>query len=257
MTNRHRTDKPNQHRAVAGTLAAALAVLMLSAAPAGATPTATSIFDSTRDMSAGETQYVPLSVMFTNTGTNPRLTSVGFTTTTCCYTASLIGNTVYLNAKSNAELREVFPPPSNPFTATLTVVMKNDEGQSASGTMSLKTQWDSRPPAGWPTLSQSSALAPPDVEVSAFPSYFFNNAGTNPQFSNVQFSTLDYYADSSGVESGILFVKAKSEEELNDLDSPPDSPFSVGVTLQMTNDEGRVGTGTVYYTTTYTMEEDE
>ena len=53
----------------------------------------------------------------------------------------------------------------------------------------------------------------------------------------------------------MLDVRPRPSEELNALDPPPDNPFTVQVTLTMTNDEGETATGTVDYSTEYEKDE--
>ena len=48
-----------------------------------------------------------------------------------------------------------------------------------------------------------------------------------------------------------IWVAVKTAAELNALETPPPSPFSVDVTLTLINDEGDTRTGTIRITTTY------
>ena len=43
---------------------------------------------------------------------------------------------------TNAELNALDPRPDNPFTFTADVTMTNDEGQTASGTLTFETTYD-------------------------------------------------------------------------------------------------------------------
>ena len=103
-----------------------------------------------------------------------------------------------------------------------------------------------------PTLKESDEprLAPPGVLISFIASWTFDDAGTNPTITEVEFSTTDYYSTHS-ISNGIAFLEAKSSAALNALSPRPSSPFTVDVTLTMSNDEGQTATGTVEVETTY------
>lgn len=123
--------------------------------------------------------------------------------------------------------------------------------------------------SGAPALAQSTSQlvpwddeqevgAPPDVRVSLRATSVFRysgqrHAGTNPVLTDVDFSTMDYYvAADTGIEDGVLYVKAKTEDELNALPEPPDSPIKVTADVTMENDEGDSATHTVTFKTGYT-----
>ena len=234
-------------------LGAALAVLMLSTAPAMAAPSVNSEFSGTKIAAAGQLQSFPVTRVFDNAGTNPRFTSVSVSPTAYFdANSTVIGSTgqfAYFKVKTAAALNALDSPPPNPFTSTLDVTMTNDEGHTASGTISLQTRYARIEPPG-PTLSKTTANAPAGLTVSAFASYFFENAGTNPQLTAATFSTMDYYV-AAGVSGGILDIQVKTSEALNAMSPPPPNPFTVQVTLTMTNNEGETATGTVDYTTSY------
>ena len=81
----------------------------------------------------------------------------------------------------------------------------------------------------------------------------FENAGTNPRYTDAAFSpTKEWHDPVSGIQGhGGLWVKPKTTDELNALPSPPPSPFTVDVTVTMVNDEGETASGTWRYRTTY------
>ena len=96
----------------------------------------------------------------------------------------------------------------------------------------------------------TTALAPAGTTVSAFASYFFENAGSGAVLTEAEFQMLQYYdADRIGVSDGILDITVKSAAELEALPYPPPKPFEVQVTLTMTDSAGETATGTVTYTT--------
>ena len=104
-----------------------------------------------------------------------------------------------------------------------------------------------------PTLSTTTTNVPAGVTASAWPSYFFDNAGTNLRFTGLSFSTMDYYnADITGLSGeNFMQVTAKTSAELNAMSLPPPNPFTVQVTITVTNNEGQTATGTVDYVTNY------
>ena len=256
MTHRLRTDKPYQHWAVAGALAGVLAVLMLSTAPAvsAAQPTQTSSSRAVAVAQAGIFLTIGSRLQFHNEGTNPRWTNVVFSTTEYYSSTGLNSSSTffYLRVKTNAELNAMAEPPPDPFTVTVTATMTNDEGQTATGTFKFRTDWAKPPPPPGPVLKKSTAPAPAGAAVSAFAEYLFNNAGAGANFTAVSFSTMDYYVEANtGLSGGILDIRVKTSEELNAMASPPPNPFTVAVTLTVTNNAGQIATGTVDYITHY------
>ena len=240
-------------------LVAALAVLMLSTAPAVAAPSFNSERAAPRPV-PGTLINAWIKKWFANRGTNPRYTDVSPSPTEYFNAASTrisaSGQIAYYQVKTAAELNALDSPPPNPLTAQVTLTMTNDEGHTASGTISLQTTWAKAPPPPGPTLKVTTQQAPAGVTASAFASSFFDNAGTNAHFTDATFSTMDYYdADQTGVSSayftGMLDVRAKTSDELNAMSPPPPNPFTVQVTVTMTNDEGETATGTVDYVTDY------
>ena len=251
-TLRHRV--ANLFSAGRAALAAMLAAapLVLGSAPAGATPTL-----SDTDMSAPPGILVSLYAMvhFDNAGTNPRFTAATFSTREYYSETDIDDGRVFIMAKTAAQLNALPSPPSNPFTVTVTVTMTNDEGETATGDIYVKTSYartagpvPAPAPTGGPTPSDNQDLsARPGVLVSIFPEGYFDNAGTNPRIIAATFSTMEYYDASvtGAINDGRVWIRTKSNDELNALPTPPSSPFTVEVTVTMTNDEGQTATSTV------------
>ena len=63
-------------------------------------------------------------------------------------------------------------------------------------------------------------------------------------------SAAEYY-NPHYIQEGILFLRAKTAAELNAMTPPPPSPFTVDVTVTMTNDAGQTASGTITFETTY------
>ena len=82
----------------------------------------------------------------------------------------------------------------------------------------------------------------------------FDNAGTDPRFTDADFSTTRYYRN-AGVVNGRLVVDVKTAEQLSGMLEPPDSPFSVRVIVEMSNDECIDVGGELKFTTRYTRAE--
>ena len=184
---------------------------------------------------------------------NPKFTSVTFSTTDYYVDSEtgLLGKYIAVKTKTAAELNAMANPPSNPFTVTATATLTNDQGTTRTYYFEFKTAWAKNPPPV-PTLSVTSQSAPPDVSASGWASYYFSNAGAGARLTDVSFSTMDYYnASRTGLFGGFLDVTAKTSEELNAMDPAPPNPFTVEVTLTMTNNAGETATGTVVYTTSY------
>ena len=184
---------------------------------------------------------------------DPRFTSVTFSTMDY-YDDSITGlhgKYIAVKTKTAAELNAMANPPSNPFTVTADATWTDNTGTTKSARISLKTTWPKKAPPG-PTLSVTTQHAAPGSMASGWASYFFSNAGAGARLTDVSFSTMEYYdADRTGLSGTFLDVVAKSSEELNAMDSPPPNPFTVQVTLTMTNNAGQTGTGTVDYITNY------
>ena len=147
---------PHASRRRSAALAAALAVLMLSTAPAGAAPSFIQK-EASRNAPEGTMVSVWIGSVFDNAGSTPRFTSAALSTLEYCDVCATIGandTRIWYRAKTSDELNAMSPPPPTPFTVTLDVAMTNDDGETASGTLSLKTQYERvEPPAG-PSLSK-------------------------------------------------------------------------------------------------------
>ena len=231
-------------------LAAALAVLILSSAAAGAQPTAKP--NSSQRATPGFLLSINPRSHFDNPGTNPRITSASYSNTAYYVETRVARGLAFFRVKTAAQLNAMDEPPPNPFTVVASVTMTNDEGQSASNDINLITHWPKQPPPPGPVLSRSTANAPAGLTVSAFVEYFFDNPGRGAELTNASFSTLDYYVEANtGITDGFLELRVKTSEELEAMSSPPPNPFSVSVTLTMTNDAGQTATGTVDYVTQY------
>ena len=221
--------------------------------------------------------------VFDSAGTNPEFTSVSFSTEEYfdADDTGIKSGKLYVKVKTAAELSALESPPDSPFTVTADVTMSNDEGATATGTITFKTSYvrerkedrdETAPPptdeakadppgegSESPTFSQTGVIsAPPGTLVVKSADDVFDNAGTNPVLTSVSFSTADYYdADDTGIKSGSLHVKVKTAVELNALDSPPDSPFTVKAEVTMSNDEGQTAGGEISFQTSYVRESNE
>ena len=187
------------------------------------------------------------------TPTNPRFTSVTFATTDYYddSVTGLLGKNIVVKTKTAAELNAMANPPSNPFTVKADATWTDDTGKTMDWVISFKTVWPKAPPPV-PTLSVTTQHAAPGSMASGWASYFFSNAGAGAKLTDVSFSTMEYYnADRTGLFGTFLDVTAKSSEELSAMDPPPPNPFTVQVTLTMTNNAGQTVTGTVDYITNY------
>lgn len=84
---------------------------------------------------------------FDNQGTNPRFSSATFSTLDYYdETYSGIGahhdGYLFAQAKTSAELNALDTPPPDPFYVYATVTMTNDEGQTATGTITFETDYE-------------------------------------------------------------------------------------------------------------------
>ena len=236
-------------------LAAVLAVMVLGGAPAVAQPTLTL---TEVDALPGTLVRIAASDAFDDAGTKARFTEAVFSTTEYYYDNSGIMDEapefLFVMAKTAEHLNDMDSPPDSPFTVTATVTMTNDEKQTASGTITFTTTYAKASGPSQPSLTRTDVDAPPGTLVRIAASDAFDDAGTNARFTEVVFSTMEYYYDSSGIMEQapeFLFVMAKTAEDLKDMDSPPDSPFVVTARVTMTNDEEQTATGTIALETTY------
>ena len=188
-------------------------------------------------------------------GTNATLTGADFSTTEYSNTHGIRDGRLWFQIKSAAELNALASPPPSPFTVTAAVTMTNDEGQTATGTLTFRTSYarDTTEKVV-PTLAPAEARTVGAGGFASVGAYdVFDNAGTNARFTGVEFSTMEYYdGEFSGIAPhGKLWVQVKSAAELNALASPPPSPFTVTAAVTMTNDEGQTATGTLTFKTMY------
>ncbi|MCY4591692.1 MAG: hypothetical protein OXE86_14235 [Alphaproteobacteria bacterium] len=112
------------------------------------------------------------------------------------------------------------------------------------------------PAAAEPTFKTDYANvgAPAGYYITVGAEYHFNNQGTNPKFTDVSFSTTEWYSDSGITSDGRIFVEIKTADDLNALSSPPPTPFTA--TATMTNDEGETASGTFTFETYWARQED-
>ena len=195
--------------------------------------------------------------LFDNAGTNPSITGAIFSTTDYYNEHSISNGRLWLQAKSPTELNALSSPPPSPFTVDVTVTMTNDEGQTASGTITFETTYGRAPASEQPselpapTFSGTAAVnAPAGVLISATAADLFDNAGTSPRISAAVFSTTEYYRVYQ-IGDGKLFVQPMTAAELSALESPPPSPVTVDVTVTMENAEGQTASGTITFETPY------
>ncbi len=241
------------------------AVLLLGAAPAAAQPNfvqpglETLAVDQLVSFAPvgehGQTSY------FDQAGTNPRFTNVSFFPTEY-YDSRASGvrdGRIYLRTKPSADLRALPSPPPNPFSVDVRVTMTNDEGETASGTITFRTFYDNRassPLAGpaQPVFAQAEPIdAPPGASVPVRAEEVFDDAGTNPRFTDVTFSTHKYFHPNTAARilSGRLFVRMKTAVQLGAMTPPPPNPYSVIAEVTMANDEGQTAIGAFNFETYY------
>ena len=254
----------DEGQTASGTLTFKTTYTRVAAAPP---PPPTPIAGASGTAHPGYDYSFEIASVFDNAGTNPKFTAAEFSTMEY-YDDSVtaihpdVTDWVNLRVKSDEQLNALSPPPPNPFTVTATVTMTNDEGATATGTFVIETTYrraTNPPPEGGPIAKSGVRMTvDPGVVVSITADEVFDNAGTNARFTSVEFSTIDYYdAADSNIQSGRLFVKAKTAAELSALAAPPDSPFTVTATVKMTNDEGETASGTVELVTSYRTSESD
>ena len=207
---------------------------------------------------AGVLVYVRAGDAFDNAGTNPRFTGAVFSSTEYYSAHTIRDGILYVQPRTAAELSALPSPPSSPFTVAVDATMTNDEGQTATGTLTFRTTYErveaalpSEPAEPEPVFSETEArIAPVGILVYVLAGDAFDNAGTNPRFTGAVFSSTEYYSAHT-IRDGILYVQPRTAAELSALPSPPSSPFTVAVDATMTNDEGQTATGTLTFRTTY------
>ena len=253
------------------TAALATLALMLATVPAayGTLAPEPSFRESSSPANAppGTLISIQADLFFDNAGTNPKITDAVFSTTEYYNTHSIGANDfLFVQTKTNAELNALSPPPSSPFEVTVDLTMENDEGQTASGTLTLETNYERSAatpappeddPGTTPTLSQTEAIdAPPGETLTITVDDLFDNAGTNPVFVGVGFHTTSYLGIDTGLPFSepfdILTVEILTNAELNALATPPeDNPFTFKADVTVSNDEGQSASGTITFSTTW------
>ena len=239
--------------------AAVLTAAFGFAAPAAAEPVF--LDDGELQAAPGVLTSAGASSWFDNAGTNPRFTSATFSTTAYYNRAELDRNgRIWVEAKTADQLNALATPPTANFAVTIDVEMTNDEGETASGTISCRTQYKrtaSPPPPPDPTFTQTGNVsAPPGRKTVLSVTDVFDDAGTNPRFTSITGSS-DYVAaygfhpDSAADESGSVFVTVKTTAELNAMKPPPGTPFTVQFDVEMTNDAEQTASGTLTFETIY------
>ena len=98
-----------------------------------------------RNAPAGVLVSVWAEGLFDNAGTNPKITDAVFSTTEYYSEHSISRDRLFVLPKTDAELSAMTPPPPNPFSVDVTVMMANDEGQTASGTVTFRTEYQRTP----------------------------------------------------------------------------------------------------------------
>ena len=248
-------------------LAAAFAAAALALSGAHATAQPTFSQTDTLDVAPDAMVTVPVADAFDNAGTNPRYTSANYSNTAVYY--SLAGmsltsggyfGTLVVQAKTTEELNAMSPAPDSPITLTAEVSMTNDEGDTASGTITFETHF-TKPGTALvaPTFSQADAIsAPPGTLFTVYADSVFNNAGTNPRFTEKTVSeACNTYCDlvqlSGNPGAEHLNVQVKSNADLSAISPQPANPFTFTVDVTMTNDEGQTATGTISFQTSWTF----
>ena len=250
-----------------------LTVLMLGAVPAVAMGKAThEPVPALLNAPAGSLIYVKAEDAFDDAGTNPEYTSAVILFRDYVESHRIATDygisRFFLRIKSAETLNALPTPPANPIHTVATVTIKNDEGQTLSRSITFVTRYSriasSVPGSGQPTAVVRTLpfQAPAGSSgVGILPDDVFDNAGTNPVFTEVTFSPADYYTeygihDRPGTSyHGTIYLTVKSNRQLNALPSPPDSPLEVTATVTMTNDEEQTATATFTISTEYLRDE--
>lgn len=254
--------------------ALALAIAAGPAAPAAAEPAFA--WDNPLDMPPGVATYIPVQSVFSDSGTNPVFDSVTFGTTAYIdpsrsgfgsvpsgfSSGADRGELLVVTMLTNAELNALDPLPDNPFTFTADVTMTNDEGQTASATLTFETTYarttdegSQDPPPPVFLRSGSAVTADPGGTLTFDVNGLFDNAGTNPRFTAVgveafasDFASAALVAGSNDTE---FTVTVATSAELSALETPPPATFGFTVDVEMTNDAGHEASGVIVLETTY------
>jgi len=107
------------------------------------TPTGVTLSVTTQEAPPGSAASGYADYFFSNAGQGARLTDVSFSTMEY-YNADrtgLYGGFLDVTAKTSEELNAMDPPPPNPFTVQVTVTMRNNAGEEATGTIDYVTRY--------------------------------------------------------------------------------------------------------------------
>ena len=241
--------------------AAALAMLMLGAAPASAEPEFRSVFSNGLSLGAGKTERLSVYEVFRDAGPNARFTEVSLSPKKYegLYETSLTdsGGTkdlLVVTAMTVEQLDALEEPPPDPFYVEVKMEMTNDKGENAEGTIEFKTSYDRPPPE--PTVGEDAPGQDEAIDLAPGATFtttvfeLFNDAGTDPRIAKVTLSPEDYYQSFMPNEVTLL-VLAKDDEELAALDEPPSNPFTVTVTVKMKNAEGQTAEADLDFETSW------
>ena len=225
--------------------------------PGGEPPAPTISEDATWNAFPGVLIAVLAEDAFDNAGTNPRITDAVFSAAKYFSVHQVSRNKLWAWLKTDAQLRALSPPPPSPFTVDVAVTMANDEGQTASGTITFRATYDQtapEEPGGEPVaptvLDDPTWNAPPGVLINVLAETAFDNAGTNPEIIAAELPAAEYHSVLR-IDGGKLWIQSMTAEELNALPTPPPSPFAVKVTVTMANDESQTASGTLTFETEY------
>ncbi len=233
------------------------------AAPAAAVPEF-AYSSLTINTSSGASYRVPVRGAFLNSGANPRYTKATVSNEDYIEDHSFIeveteADTFAVEIKTAAALSALDPPPSSPFTFTADVEMTNDEGKTASGTLTFSVTYTQvsaspPPPPAWTATETVAASAGQQIIFNA--GDLFDNAGTNPRFTGfggdaTYIADHGFHPNKDVDESDRAFVTFKTAADLNAMSPPPPSPFEAEINVAMTNDEEQTASGTLTFSVTY------
>ena len=205
--------------------------------------------------------------LFDNRGTNARFTGAAFSTLDY-YDKRNTGvwrGEVYVFAKTAAQLNAMASPPPSTFTVDVMVTMTNDEGQTATNTLTFQTTYErtaattpsqpSAPPE--PTAKEIDPIdAPAGTQVDIDLEDVFDKPGTNPRFTGWMLNTdaaANYYSSIRFIDwpQTVLKVTVKSARDLATYVALGHStPLTGTITVTMTNDEGQTAEATLTLKTT-------
>lgn len=90
----------------------------------------------------GKTTDIDVDEAFDHAGTNPRFTAAVFSETDYYDESGIVNGSLQVTVKTSADLLAMTPPPPDPFTVMVDVTMENDEGETATGRVALKTEYN-------------------------------------------------------------------------------------------------------------------